>query len=469
MGTSDIFKYFLISLLILYILFISFPTHLSTFDLMSSFKSINNKPPNSNSSASSSSPTTLRHVVFGLVGSEGSWHHRRRYIESWWRPNATRGYIFLDRPPTGDLLPWPDASPPYRLSENLTAFLQETKAAVPFAVRIVHAIMEVFREADDGNLRWVVMGDDDSIFFVDNLVDMVAGYDHRKYYYFGAPSEFIMSNFWFSFAQGFGGAGVILSYPLAKALAADMDNCLRRGAQIISADHITMVCVADLGVSLSPHRGLHQVDMHGDISGFLSAHPAVPILSLHHFDHVDPIFPATDRAEAARRLMKAAAADESRMMQQTICHHKQNHWSLSIAWGYSAHIYERMMPRWILQKPIETFQAWAGLPRPPPQFLFNTREPSRDACEAPHLFFFREVEKTPNRTLTIYSRAAPRGLPVCWWANSVSADNISEIRVLSPPTKRTEMDRAECCDVVLEGEKAEVTFRECFSNDTLAV
>lgn len=206
------------------------------------------------------SPTNLNHLVFGLLGSERAWHHRKPYIESWWRPNATRGLLYLDKPPTGDLLPWSRASPPYRVSDNLDKLLQETEARAPVMIRMVHGIMEVMREVEgDRNLRWVVMGDDDSVFFVDNMVDGLGELDHRKYYYLGGQSEFIMSNYWFSFNQGFGGAGFILSYPLAAAVAHDMENCLRRHAKMTSADMIAMLCIADLGVNLLPHKGIHQV------------------------------------------------------------------------------------------------------------------------------------------------------------------------------------------------------------------
>ncbi|KAL0389310.1 UNVERIFIED_CONTAM: hypothetical protein Scaly_0288100 [Sesamum calycinum] len=306
--------------------------------------------------------------------------------------------------------------------------------------------MEVFRETDHENLRWVVMGDDDSVFFVDNIVDVLGQYDHTKYYYLGGQSEFVMSNYWFSFNQGFGGAGFMLSYPLAKALSEDMESCLRRYAKWISADQITMACIADIGVNLSPQKGIHQIDLHGDISGFLSSHPKFPLMSLHHFDMVKPIFPSMDRFESTRHLMKAAAADQSRMLQQTICHHRQSSWSFSVSWGYSAQIYEKIMPRSYLQMPIETFKAWSSTPRPRPHYMFNTRLPSNGSCEAPHVFFFQRVEKSSTGILTTYSRAAPRGLPPC---GNHTADFVSEIHVFTPSTKRKEMDRCECCDLVL--------------------
>lgn len=200
-------------------------------------------------------PTNLSHLVFGLVGSEKAWHHRKPYIESWWRPNVTRGFLFLDKAPTSGLLPWSPASPSYKISDDMTKLLNKTDVTPQ---RIIHAITEVYRE-DHENMRWLVMGDDDSIFFLDNIVDVLAQYDHTKYYYLGGHSEFILSNYWFSFSQGFGGAGFILSYPLAKALAEDMENCLRRYRHLNAADLTTMSCVADIGVSLTALKGIHQV------------------------------------------------------------------------------------------------------------------------------------------------------------------------------------------------------------------
>ncbi|KAH6812971.1 hypothetical protein C2S51_021989 [Perilla frutescens var. frutescens] len=414
---------------------------------------------------STESPTTLDHLVFGLVGSERAWHHRKAYIESWWRPNATRGFLFLDRAPTGDLLPWSAASPPYKISDDLTKFLNKTDVV---AQRIIHGIMEAYR-ADHENLRWLVMGDDDSIFFVDNIVQILAQYDHTKYYYFGGHSEFILSNYWFSFSQGFGGAGFILSYPLAKVLAADMENCLIRYRHLKAADRNTMSCIADFGVSLTALKGIHQIDLRGDISGFLSSHPKFPLMSLHHFDMVAPIFPKMDRSNSTRHLMKAAGADHSRMLQQTICYHRPSNWSFSIAWGYSAHIYENIIPRSYLQYPIETFRTWGRSPRPP-HYMFNTRPPSRDPCEAPHLFFYDSVDtSSPHRILTTFSRAWRRDLPACSFAGNHSADSVSRIQVYSPAIKRFQVDRSECCDITrIDGEVADVKFRECAEDEIIA-
>ncbi|KAL1539615.1 hypothetical protein AAHA92_24074 [Salvia divinorum] len=458
-------KLIVISGLAIYLIFtISLPNHQINHNFLFSMQK---------KSPDQTPPTNLRHLAFGIMASEGGWHFRRNYIESWWRPNETRGMVYLDAAPSGDLLPWPARSPPFRVSDNITKLLEEARAAAPMVVRIVHGIKEVVRDVGgDESVRWVVIGDDDSIFFVDNLVDVVARYDHRRHYYVGAPSEFYMSNVWFSFNQGFGGAGIVLSYPLAKALADDMDNCIKRHAPfLITADIIINACVGDLGVDLSPEHGLHQIDLRGDISGFLSSHPKSPLMSLHHLDMVEPLFPKMERVEALRHLMKAAAADESRTLQQTVCHERQKQWTISIAWGYSAHVYERVMPRSHLRSPVETFRAWIDSTRPPPFYMFNTRPPTGDPCEAPHVFFLKDVAVNHSAAgiITTYERAAPRPMNPCLWCGSQCPDILTLIRVFSPATKRIGKDRCECCDVIAgNGTTADVIFRECRSSEIIA-
>ncbi|GER40765.1 hypothetical protein STAS_17451, partial [Striga asiatica] len=387
-------------------------------------------------------PTNLSHLVFGLLASEKAWPNRKSYIESWWRPNSTHGFIFLDKPSGPNLLPWPDTSPPYRVSDDLTKLLNKTNIR---AQRMVHGIMEVVREVElvddkEDDFRWVVMGDDDSISFVDNMVDVLSKYDHERYYYLGGNSESIVSNNLFSFDQAFGGGGIILSRKLAKALARDMESCLKR-----------------------------YVDLRGDISGLLSSHSLSPLLSLHHFDKVGPIFPNMVRHLSTRHLMKAAGAGQSRLLQQTICHNRLTNWTFSISWGYSAHIYENIFPRSYLQRPIETFGPWLAGSKPP-FYLFNTRPRSRDPCLAPHVFFFEWVMQSPHdEVLTSYSRAWPRGMPACSSTANRSANYVQQIQVFSPAVKRTRVDRCECCGIIrVYSIVAEIRIRECSTDEIIA-
>lgn len=205
-------------------------------------------------------PTTnTSHIVFGIVGSMNTWSHKKSYVKSWWRSNITRGYLFLDRHPTMEFLPWPNSSyPSFRVNEDITKRKSYSKVKRPDQIRMVRTVLEMFRE-DDKDVRWFVMADDDTILFVDNLVEVLAKYDHTKYLYIGANSECVKSNFDFSFNMAFGGGGYALSYPLAAALGTMMDKCIQRYINLWVSDFMLYSCLTDLGVHLTHQKGFHQV------------------------------------------------------------------------------------------------------------------------------------------------------------------------------------------------------------------
>ncbi|XP_059430198.1 uncharacterized protein LOC132163833 [Corylus avellana] len=184
-----------------------------------------NYQPFSRPTTTPSSSTNISHIVFGIVGALNTWNSRKPYVESWWRPNITRGYLFLDGQPTPEFQPWPSNLPPFHVSEDVRKIPTFPKTVRLIPARIVRTIIEAFRKGDK-NVRWYVMGDDDTIFFVDNLIGVLAKYNHSKYYYIGSNSDFVKSNYDFSFDMAFGGAGYALSYPLVEALAAKLDAFL---------------------------------------------------------------------------------------------------------------------------------------------------------------------------------------------------------------------------------------------------
>ncbi|KAL7598791.1 hypothetical protein Lser_V15G26579 [Lactuca serriola] len=370
-------------------------------------------------------PTNISHVVFGITGTVKTWHTKKHYIESWWRPNVTRGFLFLDETPI-EHLPWPPTSPPVRVSGD--------HKGTPYTIRMARVIQGTFK-AENKNVRWYVMADDDTIFFLENLLNVLKKYDHEGYYYIGTNSESILSNTWFSFDMGFGGAGFALSYPLAEALAKNLDVCLNKYQYLHTSDHILRSCIADFGVSLTQEKGFHQIDLRGDISGLLSAHPQTPLVSLHHLDAVEPLFPATDRQQSLNHLMTSAKTDQSRLLQQSICYHHPKNWTFSLSWGYSVHIYEKTLPSCFLQLPLQTFEEWekGGWPA----FMVNTRGLSQDPCEIPHVFYFYSVEESGGggwrrEVVTTYVRRLPRRLLPCLVNGNHSADYVDKILVISP-------------------------------------
>lgn len=217
----------------------------------------------SNSLQGLSSPTTLEHVVFGIASSEKSWLTRKEYVRIWWRPQEMRGCVFLDSmPPNGTLDQADDASslPPIRVSEDTSRFRYKFRNGFRSAIRVARVVSETV-SLNHPNVRWFVFGDDDTIFFPENLVKTLSKYDHGLWYYIGTKSENLAQNKVFSYDMAFGGAGFAISYPLAKVLASNLDLCLDRYAHLYGSDARIHTCLAELGVTLTHEPGFHQVHM----------------------------------------------------------------------------------------------------------------------------------------------------------------------------------------------------------------
>ncbi|CAL4977216.1 unnamed protein product [Urochloa decumbens] len=372
-------------------------------------------------------PTSLSHIVFGIGGSARTWSRRRGYVELWWRPGTTRGHVWLDEePPAGS---WPAAtSPPYRVSPGAYSRFGRLAAASRMA-RIVAdsfaAVANATGEDDGGGsgseeVRWFVMGDDDTVFFPDNLVAVLRKYDHEQAYYVGAPSESVAQNLRHSYGMAFGGGGFALSYPAAAELAGVIDGCIDRYRDLFGSDERVHACLSELGIPLTREPGFHQLDLHGNAYGLLSAHPVTPLLSLHHLDNIGPISPqGRTPLDAVRTLVNAAQIDPARSLQQAFCYHEDSG-------GYN----------------------WPWRPD--------------DACARPFAFFLsyhaRNETDGAAATVTEYSRHVAAGEKStekeCDKPNFRSAAAVQTVRVLAPKMNPADWERAprrQCCETAWAG------------------
>lgn len=210
-------------------------------------------------------PANLSHLVFGIAGSNKTLAHKKPYLESWWRPNITRGYLFLDVAPGKKFFPWPSTMPLLQVSENISTLKFHHKIIRPIPARIARTVLETVRQGDN-DVKWYVMADDDTIFILENLLEVLAKYDYTKYLYIGSNSEFVKSNYDFAFEMAYGGAGYVLSAPLAEALARVFDECLDRYADLWTSDMLIHQCLGDIGVDLTHEPGFHQVYKYVDLT-----------------------------------------------------------------------------------------------------------------------------------------------------------------------------------------------------------
>lgn len=208
-------------------------------------------------SRASDDPLTRRHLLFAIASSSRSWPRRKPYLRLWYSPNSTRAFAFLDRVAASDDGD-NDTVPPVVVSADTSKFPYTFRGGLRSAIRVARAVKEIV-DRDEKDVRWYVFGDDDTVFFVDNLVKTLAKYDHARWFYVGSNSESYEQNVKNSFDMAFGGGGFALSNSLAKVLARVLDSCLVRYAHLYGSDARVFSCLAELGVGLTHEPGFHQV------------------------------------------------------------------------------------------------------------------------------------------------------------------------------------------------------------------
>ncbi|KAM7257204.1 hypothetical protein ACFE04_012945 [Oxalis oulophora] len=390
--------------------------------------------------------TELKHIVFGIAASSNLWEKRKEYIKVWWRPNVTRGIVWVDkqvkaRPGEG--------LPGIRVSEDIDKFNFTNRIEQKLPMRISRVVSETFRLGLK-DVRWFVMGDDDTVFLPENVARVLSKYDHRQFYYIGSISESHIQNIFFSYSMAFGGGGFAISYPLAKELQRMQDRCIKRYEGLFTSDDKIQACMAELGVPLTKEMGFHQYDVYGDLLGLLGAHPVTPLVSLHHLDVVQPIFPDKDRVQSLRHLFNSAKQDSASVMQQSICYDKNKYWSITVSWGYVVQIVRGIMSPRELETPTRTFLNWYKR-ADYTAYTFNTRPVMKNPCQKPFVYYITTLnyDRSRNQTIGVYRRPSKTTDPLCRWRMQ-SPDTISSIVVLKQPdTRRWEKSpRRDCCRVL---------------------
>ncbi|XP_022140605.1 uncharacterized protein LOC111011216 [Momordica charantia] len=422
--------------------------------------------PQTQTDASASSPLSLHQIVFGIASNQNSWPARKDYVRLWWKPNLMRGCVFVDQlPPDDPQNSNDDASslPALCISGDTSGFRYTYRNGYRSAIRVARVVLETIA-AGHSNVRWYVFGDDDTLFFPENLVKTLSKYDHNLWYYVGSNSETYTQNRVFDFEMGFGGAGFAITQSLAESLRKVFDSCLERYPHLYGSDSRVQYCVAELGVKLTHEAGFHQVDLKGNIFGLLAAHPVTPLVSLHHLDHIDPIFPNMTTKEALRHLFESVEVDPQRVVQQSVCYDRWFSWTISVSWGYAVEIFERHVFLPDATRPRRTFFPWAkDLKVETGSFSFNTWEMDADPCRRPTVFYF---DRASSDWDGLIKSTYKKDFVNCSFGPS-SPKRLEEVRVLSrkldQSVKQLLAPRRQCCDVLpsTAGEAIDIAIRDC--------
>lgn len=358
-----------------------------------------------------------------------------------------RGFVWLEESVKEE----PDeALPTVKVSEDISSFSYTNPTGHPSGIRIARIIQEAFK-LNLPDVRWFVMGDDDTVFAADNLLQVLRKYDSGELYYIGNPSESHSSNTYFSHGMAFGGGGIAISYPLAKLVSNMLDECLERYPFLFGSDDRLHACISELGVPLTKEPGFHQFDIHGNAFGLLAAHPIAPFISMHHLDEVDRFFPQYGVLDGLHHLTKAMRTEPSSFLQHFICYDRNKRLTFSISSGYVVQVYPNVLLPRDLERPEITFKAWnkkdgGG------EFDFDTRAAIKSACNKPFLFFLDKIYLEGSNVVSVYKRDMSVDSRKRWsfcFSYAPRRDDMQQIRVISKPMNEHwfKVPRRQCCKV----------------------
>lgn len=389
----------------------------------------------------------LNHLLFSIAGSAQLWPRRKEYVKLWWRHKEMRGFVWLEERVDQHI---DEELPMVRISEDIHNFSYTNPTGHPSGIRIARIIQEAFR-LNLQDVRWFVLGDDDTVFSANNLVHLLKKYDHRELYYIGNPSESHSSNTYFSHGMAFGGGGIAISYPLAEALSSMLDNCLERYPYLFGSDDRLHACITELGVPLTREPGFHQFDVHGNPFGLLAAHPITPFISMHHLDEVDPLFPDLNSMDGMRHLTKAMQIEPSSFLQRCLCYDRRRKLTFSVALGYVVQVYPHVLLPRELERPEITFKAW-NKKTGGGEFDFDTRMATKSICRKPLLFFLETLQLEGENVVGLYKRDTSIDRKKGWsfyFSDMYRPQEMQWIRVINKPFNEQwfKAPRRQCCKV----------------------
>ncbi|KAF8105404.1 hypothetical protein N665_0158s0085 [Sinapis alba] len=378
---------------------------------------------------------SLNHLMFGIAGSSQLWERRKELVRLWWKPSQMRGHVWLEEqvsPEEGD-----DSLPPIIVSEDSSRFRYTNPTGHPSGLRISRIAMESFRLSLPA-VRWFILGDDDTIFNVNNLLAVLSKYDPSEMVYVGNPSESHSANSYFSHNMAFGGGGIAISYPLAEALSRIHDDCIDRYPKLYGSDDRLHACITELGVPLSKEPGFHQWDIKGDAHGILSSHPIAPFVSIHHVEAVNPLYPGLSTLDSLKLFTEAMDLSPRSVLQRSICYDHTHKLTFSISLGYVVQVFPNLLLPRDLERAELTFSAWNGI-RHPSEFDLDIKLPLSSLCKKPILFFLNEVRREGNATLGTYSRSLVKDdlkRKLLCFPRSPPLPNVEKIQVLGLPLSK---------------------------------
>jgi hypothetical protein len=193
-------------------------------------------------------------------------------------------------------------------------------------------------------IQWFAIGDDDTLWFINNLLHTLRQYNSSNKIYLGDVSDAVSQIARHGDSFAYGGGDILLSRPLALLFAQHFQLCGR--SIYIGGDGMIGRCVYQVSnVSLTKNKNFHQMDHSGDITGIFES-GIDGLVSLHHMQSWWKPFPDghNDKLNETMYLLELAYKTFDRDFLKRYVHfnYKTNQ-TLLLTMGYSFHVFNRIL------------------------------------------------------------------------------------------------------------------------------
>ncbi|KAH8591616.1 hypothetical protein B0O99DRAFT_631864 [Bisporella sp. PMI_857] len=227
-------------------------------------------------------PSDASNMIFGLQTTMGRLRATVKHLARWLPNTGARLFAIVIEaegvPAADDAMTALEKE--FRDKGMLVSIVHPVQPEDSFAQRYF-SLSNVMYGARDEKTQWVVHIDDDTFFpSMWDLQEELKKHDSKKPLYLGSLSEdwWAVNHYGL---MGFGGAGIILSLPMAEIIDNHTQEC-KEHLRTTAGDISVMDCIYQFSTTKLTHiPSLHQVDMHGDLSGFYES--GREMLSLHHW------------------------------------------------------------------------------------------------------------------------------------------------------------------------------------------
>lgn len=230
-----------------------------------------------------STPIDASHVLFGMATPLDRLEKSIPYLLRWLPGTNARLFVIATGPDETD----PDVKELKEMEDKMRGFGLEVTIVKPvrsgddMASRYFSLVKVLYENREEGKTKWIGLVDDDTFFpSMHSLITKLNTFNADQQLYLGGMSE----EWWAVVRYGlmaFGGAGIFLSLPLAEVLDANYEECKWRSGAGAGDMRIRECIIWHTNTKLTHVEGLHQIDIHGDLSGLYESGRLH--LSLHHW------------------------------------------------------------------------------------------------------------------------------------------------------------------------------------------